>query len=95
MAKIYRAQADTAKASEFYEKAISLNPQNAEYSDEYADFITEAYNREIEVKAPEEAESNSNEVSDADAGISLVTVTFEDENTPKTEADKQYQKIIA
>ncbi len=92
MARIYRQQEDTAKAGEYYEKAISLSPSNLEYSSEYADFISEAYNKELEAKPVEDTPPL--ETSSADDNISIVTVTFEDENAPKTEVDKQYQKLL-
>ena len=43
MAKIYRAQGENAKASENYEKAISLDPERTQYSAEYSDFISSLY----------------------------------------------------
>ena len=41
LAKCYRANKDTEKACNFYEKAISASPQNSQYSSEYAQYIAE------------------------------------------------------
>ena len=40
MAKIYRAQGENSKASDNYEKAISLDPDKTQYSAEYSEFIS-------------------------------------------------------
>lgn len=43
LAKAYRAQGDNTKASENYEKAISIDPDKTIYSAEYSDFISSMY----------------------------------------------------
>ena len=43
MAKVYRAQGENTKASENYEKAISLDPDKTQYSAEYSEFISSLY----------------------------------------------------
>ena len=43
MAKVYRAQGNNTKASENYEKAISLDPDKTQSSAEYSDFISSLY----------------------------------------------------
>ena len=43
MAKIYRAQGNNTKASDNYEKAISLDPDKTQYSAEYSEFISSLY----------------------------------------------------
>ena len=40
LAKAYRNTGINDKATEYYEKAISMNPDEKEYSEEYADFIS-------------------------------------------------------
>jgi len=41
LAKCYRANKDSEKACNYYEKAISAAPQNSKYSSEYANYIAE------------------------------------------------------
>ncbi len=43
LAKAYRAEGDNTKASENYEKAISINPDKTLYSNEYSEFISSMY----------------------------------------------------
>ncbi len=43
LARAYRATGDNTKASENYEKAISINPDKTLYSAEYSDFISSLY----------------------------------------------------
>ena len=47
LAKIYRAQGNNTKASENYEKAISLEPDRTAYSAEYSDFISSLYSPKV------------------------------------------------
>ena len=52
LAKAYRACSNDSKASEYYEKAISMDPDRTEYSNEFAEFIS-ASNKQPEVKIAE------------------------------------------
>ena len=67
---------------------------NSDYSSEYADFITEVYNRELN-NTIDVTPVNTDNVSKADEDISIVTVSFEDDYAPKNEIDKQYLKLVA
>ena len=43
LARAYRADGDNTKASENYEKAITINPERTNYSAEYSEFISALY----------------------------------------------------
>lgn len=50
LAKAYRGLGDNTKASENYEKAISINPDKTVYSAEYSDFISSLYAPKVNVE---------------------------------------------
>ncbi len=52
LAKAYRATGVNDKATEYFEKAISMNPENTEYSKTFAEFISE-------INKPQETESST------------------------------------
>ena len=56
LAKAYRAAGDNTKASENYEKAISIDPDKTVYSAEYSDFISSLYQPKVNVKPSENPE---------------------------------------
>ena len=71
LAKVYRAQGNNTKASENYEKAISLDPDKTMYSAEYSDFISSMF------------KPNSSTQETSQEQLSIINVSIEDENTPK------------
>lgn len=50
LAKAYRATGNNTKASENYEKAISIDPDKTVYSAEYSDFISSLYKPKVNVQ---------------------------------------------
>ena len=50
MAKAYRGLGENSKASDNYEKAISIDPDKVAYSAEYSDFISSLYAPQINVQ---------------------------------------------
>ena len=50
LAKAYRINGNNTKASENYEKAISINPDKTLYSAEYSDFISSMYKPQVNVE---------------------------------------------
>lgn len=51
IAKTYRACGVNEKATEFYEKAISMAPEKTLYSNEFADFISSTYKSDVKVSS--------------------------------------------
>lgn len=51
LAKTYRACGVNDKATEFYEKAISMSPEKSLYSNEFADFISSTYKNDVKVNS--------------------------------------------
>ena len=72
LAKTYRHCAMDDKAAEMYEKAIALNPSDAQYSNEYAEFISAKYNSENAFPFSDDAQL-------ADNGGEFAPVTISDE----------------
>lgn len=56
LAKAYRATGDNTKASENYEKAISIDPDKTVYSAEYSEFISSLYKPKVKVQTTNENE---------------------------------------
>lgn len=81
LAQAYRACGANDKATEFYEKAISLDPEKSQYSNEFADFIS-ATNMAGNVK-----------VSDTSGKIEDVTISMESLKAEE-EADLQKNKDL-
>ena len=50
MAKAYKGLGENSKASDNYEKAISINPEKTLYSAEYSDFISSLYAPQVTVQ---------------------------------------------
>ena len=51
LARAYRATGNNTKASENYEKAISIDPDKTVYSAEYSDFISSLYKPKVNVQS--------------------------------------------
>ena len=73
LAKSYRACGVNDKATEYYEKAISMSPEKSEYSNEFADFISATYKNDVRVNLSNETK-NVTEVK-----ISMDTAKADDE----------------
>jgi tetratricopeptide (TPR) repeat protein len=78
LAKAYRATGNNTKASENYEKAISLDPDKTLYSAEYSDFISSMY------KVTNTAQSGNVDVGD----IKLLEIPIEVDTQTKDEVSK-------
>lgn len=80
LAKVYRATGENMKASENYEKAISIDPDKTLYSSEYSEFISSMYKPQAN---PEETNSSQDLPS---INLSMVE---EDEKETKAPEIKQ------
>ena len=78
LAKTYRECGMEDKAAEMYEKAIALQPSNAQYSNEYAEFIAARFNNAATF--PYEDEDTAGDVA-----ITAVTIA----ETPQVSAQTQ------
>lgn len=76
LARSYRACKVNDKAAEYYEKAISMNPENSQYSNEFAEFISEI-NSVKDDKASETGE------------IQAITITDDTKVSENQEKNKQ------
>ena len=85
LAKAYRACDLDDKASEAYEKAIALAPDNTEYSNEYADFISSTNNPANVTAAPQEETSEIKEIK----------LTVEPEQPSNTDTNLANKSLIA
>lgn len=79
LAKAYRATGDNTKASENYEKAISIDPDKTLYSAEYSDFISSLYTPKVNVQTSQ--------------GQVLPTISISME--PEEDTQKQEVKTVA
>lgn len=75
LAKAYQATGENAKATEYYEKAISMDPDRTEYSNDYAKFISEI-----------NAAKNKNTVTPETSELSNITLALPVE-TPQEKTD--------
>lgn len=80
LAKAYRATGDNSKASENYEKAISIDPDKTVYSAEYSDFISTLYKPKVDVHT---TQGNENELPSIN-----ITVENKDDVITKEAADQ-------
>ena len=100
LAKIYRAQGDNTKASENYEKAISLDPDKTQYSAEYSDFISSLYSPKttVEKVAPNTGEISAVNITIDGADSSTTTATSKKQETPVVKSSaiimKQNEDLI-
>ena len=74
MAKIYRAQGENTKASENYEKAISLDPDKTQYSAEYSEFISSLY----------KPRTTTPTTSTEEITVPAISIEIEEQKTPVT-----------
>ena len=100
MAKAYKGLGENSKASDNYEKAISINPDKTLYSAEYSDFISSLYSSQINVQAleqPKELPSinlsmdNQNDVKKTDSKQPTSSVAIKKNEDFITEGDKNYK----
>ena len=82
LARAYRGCKMNDKASEFYEQAIGMSPENKLYSEEYADFIASTQNKEV---------ASNIEVTD-DMEIPAVVVEDNSTKASKEEAELDAQR---
>lgn len=105
LAKTYRNCNMSDKAAEMYEKAIAIDPANAQYSNEYAEFIAAKYNNENnilmedneqlvknggELPAVNVSDTITNQVSELDSEKHKDLIELGDENLK----NKKYDECI-
>ena len=84
LARSYRACKMNDKASQYYEEAINMSPDNQLYSEEYADFIASTQNKEV---------ASNIEVTD-DMEIPAVVVAAEEVSKEDAALDAQRNKDL-
>ena len=77
LARAYRALEENDKATEFYEKAISMNPGNTKYSEDFAEFI---------------ADINKASAVAFEAGGEIKEITLRLDSSEATNIDLKYSK---
>ena len=85
LAKVYRAQGNNTKASENYEKAISLDPDKTKYSAEYSDFISSLYK-------PKATENDDDNLSNEQ--LSIINVSLVEDNTKKVQEIEEIKPVV-
>ncbi|MBR1461487.1 tetratricopeptide repeat protein [bacterium] len=100
LARAYKGLGENSKASDNYEKAISINPEKTLYSAEYSDFISSLYSSQINVQTleqPKELPSinlsmdNQNDVKKADSKQQTSSVAIKKNEDFIAEGDKNYK----
>ena len=86
LAKAYRAIGSNDKATEYYEKAIKMNPENTDYSKEFATFISET-------NKPQELEKPSDDGKINDVSISLPETKPAEDNSYVENIEKNKELI--
>lgn len=88
LARSYRACDLNERAAENYEKAISLSPQNSEYSKEYTEFIASIN------KAPN-LQQTSEGAALSEGGIKEISLSMEDAKQSEISETEQNKELIA
>lgn len=88
LARSYRACDLNERAAENYEKAISLSPDNPEYSKEYTEFIAS-------VNKTPDVQSNSSETGVSEGGIKEISLSMDDAKQSEISESEQNKKLIA
>lgn len=83
LAKAYQATGDNSKASENYEKAISIDPDKTLYSSEYSEFISSLY-------SPKGSDEDS--ASEKTEELPSINLTLENTEEIKVQEVKQPEK---
>ena len=92
LAKAYRATGDNTKASENYEKAISIDPEKTVYSAEYSEFISSLYKPQVTVQ---QTQNGKEELPSINLTIDEVEKTPATTNEVKTQAKTETSSVIA
>lgn len=106
LAKTYRACGVNDKATEFYEKAISMSPEKSLYSNEFADFISSTYKNDVKVNSANTSKNvtevklsmdSAKEDNAADVQKNKDLIAIGDENYKKKNYDvsiRNYQEAL-
>lgn len=88
LARSYRACDLNDRAAENYEKAISLSPQNSEYSKEYTEFIAS-------VNKPANVQQSTEGAALSEGGIKEISLSMDDAKQADISDADQNKKLIA
>jgi tetratricopeptide (TPR) repeat protein len=104
LAQAYRACSLNDKATEYFEKAISMAPDKAEYSKEFAEFISATNKSEVKISSDGASVTevvltmdsvNAGEADDAEQNKSLIAKGDENYNNKNFDlAIKNYQEAL-
>lgn len=79
LGRAYRKDGDNSKAAEYYEKAISINPEKTVYSAEYSEFISDLYSKSVEVNPS----GNSSDLPSINLSVNSPQETPKETQKPK------------